>query len=126
MVAIMKQHNAKILKQEAQTIEYGCNCWVKANCPLERACLTPSLVYIATVNTKNEPPMHYITITEHYFKSRYQNHKLSFNNKKYAASTTLSTHINNSPLSGPLLSAQRPTNVDQNNAHYASRKRYVF
>ena len=93
MGAIIKQHNAEILKPEAQNTEYGCNCRTKADCPLEGACLTPSLVYKATVNTENERPMHYIGMTDHKFKSGYRNRKLSFNNKKYAASTTLSSHI---------------------------------
>ena len=92
MGAIIKQHNAKILKPETQNTEYGCNCRTKTDCPLEGACLTPSLVYKATVNTENERPMHYIGMTEHEFKSRYRNHKLSFK-KKYAANTTLSSHI---------------------------------
>ena len=93
MGAILKQHKAKILKPETQNTECGCNCRTKADCPLEGACLTPSLVYKATVNTENERPMHYIGMTEHEFKSRYRNPKLSFNNKKYAAGTTLSSHI---------------------------------
>ena len=90
---IIKRHNAKILNPQVLAANQGCNCRIKANCPLDGACLTPSVVYKATVSTEDEPPMHYIGMTEHEFKTRYRNHKLSFNNPKYAAATTLSSHI---------------------------------
>ena len=93
MAFSVKRHNAKILNPQVPTAKYGCNCRIKTTCPLDEACLTPSVVYKATVATENEPPMHYIGMTEHDFKPRHRNHKLSFNNPRYAASTTLSTHI---------------------------------
>ena len=50
-------------------------------------------MYRATVTTNDQEQKHYIGMTESSFKSRFRNHKMSFNNEKYSSSTTLSTHI---------------------------------
>ena len=44
-------------------------------------------------STPNFPNKVYIGLTEKEFKTRYNSHKQSFNNKKYANSTTLSSYI---------------------------------
>ena len=33
---------------------YGCNCWVRNDCPLQHKCLTPRIVYQATVTNNND------------------------------------------------------------------------
>ena len=93
VATIIKHHNAKILNPQVPAANQGCNCRIKANCPLDGALYTPSVVYKATVSTEDEPPMPYIRMTEHEFKTRSRNHKLSFNNPKYAAATNLSSYI---------------------------------
>ena len=52
-----------------------------------------SIVYKATVTLTNREPKAYIGMTESNFKSRFLNHKQSFNNKQYSSSTALSKYI---------------------------------
>jgi len=51
------------------------------------------VIYKCEVTTPNLPKKVYIGLTEKKFKTRYNGHKQSFKNKKYANSTTLSSHI---------------------------------
>ena len=57
-------------------------------CPLDGACLTSNVIYEATVTTTTGD-----TKTEHEFKTRCNNHKLSFRDRKHSHSTALSKHI---------------------------------
>ena len=92
--SIIKQHNAKILKPSpTNDVNSQCNCQDENNCPLNNACKTKSIVYQATVTPSNQPPKIYIGMTENEFKTRYRNHKSSFNNVEHAGSTTLSKFI---------------------------------
>ena len=77
METIVKQHNAGVLKtSDVNNYNTHCYCRKKAHCPLNGACLTPS-----------------IGMTEHDFKTRYRNHNLSFNNRRYSGSSTLSKFV---------------------------------
>ena len=89
---IIKTHNKK-LSLPPTTEEKPCNCKVKTNCPLNNNCKTSSVIYKCEVTTPNTEKKVYIGLTEGEFKQRYNNHKQSFTNKKYANSTTLSTHV---------------------------------
>ena len=133
MGATIKQHNVKILKLETQNTEYGCNCGAKADCLLEGACLTPSLVYKGTVKTENEPTMHYIGITEiisnpdteiinYPSTTRNMQQSLPFHHT-FGTSRKITS---NSLSSGLLSNAQRPTKMDQNNAYYMPRGKEVY
>ena len=93
MKSLINRHNAKILQAEAPTEAKGCNCRKNSTCPLNRACLTESLVYKETVLAENHEPQTYIGMTEHNFKTRFRNHKMSFENPNYRSSTTLSKYI---------------------------------
>ena len=94
MSTFIKKHNHKVLNPKTTTTEYGCNCRSKKNCPLDNNCLSPSLVYKASVTTKDDTAGKiYIGLTEGTFKQRYNQHTLSLRNKKYANSTELSKHI---------------------------------
>ena len=44
-------HNRSILNPNDQV--YGCNCRVRNGCPLQHKCLTPGIVYQATVTNSN-------------------------------------------------------------------------
>ena len=51
------------------------------------------VVYQATVETNNKRPETYVGITEGPFKTRYNNHKHTFNNMKLKQSTVLSKYV---------------------------------
>ena len=69
-----------------------CNCWRKTECPLGNRCLTSGIVYLATVST-DEKTETYVGLTDTPFKSRYANHKQSFNKSTYKNQTELSKYI---------------------------------
>ncbi len=72
----------------------ACNCRNKTKCPMSNNCLVESIVYQATVSTNdNKPPETYVGLTENSFKTRYANHKSSFNLYEKRNSTELSKHI---------------------------------
>ncbi|XP_057301871.1 uncharacterized protein LOC130636231 [Hydractinia symbiolongicarpus] len=90
--SIINSHNKKVSSK--QIIDTPtCNCRVKRTCPLQGNCRVQSVIYKCEVTAQNQPKKAYIGLTEKEFKERYGGHKLSFNNKKYMNSTTLSTYI---------------------------------
>ena len=94
METIVKQHNTRVLKtSDTKNNNTKCNCRKKVHCPLNGACFTPSIVYQANVTPRNRIPRIYIGMTEHDFKTRYWNHNLSFNNRRYSGSSTLSKFV---------------------------------
>ena len=56
-------------------------------------CLTENIIYKATVTTTSGNARTYISMTEHEFKMRYNNHKLSFKDRKHSHDSVLSKHI---------------------------------
>ena len=95
---IIDTHNKKILNTQDTSYaenDIQCNCTVKSKCPLEGKCLESCIVYKATVipNSDNSDCKTYIGCTEKTFKTRYNNHKLSFTNEKYSKATALSNYI---------------------------------
>ena len=95
MANVIKSHNQNILKENNETSsEKKYNCGNKNLCPLDGACLTNNIVYReATVTTTFGSTRTYIGMTEHEFKTRYNNHKLSFKDRKHSHDTVLSKHI---------------------------------
>ena len=102
MEAIIKSHNTKLVKDTNTTTQRSCNC-ARAPCPLAGQCLTPNIVYKATVLTTNTPDSHppptstpivkiYIGASEK-FKDRYHNHTKSFRHREYSKDTELSKFI---------------------------------
>ena len=95
MHAIISKHNKKIL-YPSSTISSSktCNCRIKDHCPLDNNCLSSNIIYKAKITTDNDKTgKNYIGLTEGTFKQRFTQHKLSFNNRKYASSTELSKYI---------------------------------
>ena len=89
-------HNKKTLANARDTDALaGCNCRIKDLCPLPEQCLTPSVVYQASVTTNNniKPEQTYIGLTEGQFKTRYNNHNTSFRHESKRSSTELSRYI---------------------------------
>lgn len=92
MENIIKQHNAKILKQPPDENERLCNCRNKTQCPLDGKCLSKCIVYKATVEAENVTSIYY-GLCDGEFKSRFNNHVKSFKHIKYVNETELSKHI---------------------------------
>lgn len=90
--AIIKSHNSEILNQEKEKEVEKCNCRKKSECPLAKqgvSCRTSCAIYKAEITTKTERK-YYIGLCETAFKTRYYNHKTSFNNRGKANQTELS------------------------------------
>ena len=95
---IIDGHNkSKLPKSSTTDNETVCNCQKKNECPLSNKCTTQSVVYQATVTTISKtfhkPPQTYIRLTENSFKTRYANHKASFNSYNKRNSTELSKFV---------------------------------
>ena len=92
---IIKNHNRKILNEhnEPDSSQKRCNCRNKDLCPLDGKYLTNNVIYKATVTTSSGITNTYIGMTENDFKTRYNNHKLSFNDRKHSHDTVLSRRI---------------------------------
>ena len=96
IASIIKSHNAKITKPAEENQHKRCNCGIRgipANCPLNGNCLATNLVYKATVTADNKPSKVYIGMTEHAFKSRYNNHITSLKHQSHRNDTALSKYI---------------------------------
>ena len=89
---LIKQHNSSIMKRGTNTNKKDFNCRNNDNCPLDGKCSVECAVYEATVSTTNQS-ITYFGSTEGYFKSRYNNHTLSFRSKRYKHRIELSKHI---------------------------------
>lgn len=92
---IISSHNRKILKTiNPPEDKPSCNCRNPALCPLDGKCLTPCIIYQATVKQEdNNKQETYIGLTETTFKARYNNHTNSFRDQNKRHSTTLSQYI---------------------------------
>ena len=90
---IITNNNKAQLSNEKPTAT--CNCRDKSTCPLPNACLSSSVIYQATVMTKepNATKQTYVGLTEGSFKKRYYNHRSSFHNPSKRTSTELSNYI---------------------------------
>ena len=93
---IIDGHNKTILKkaeqQDQDNLDRTCNCRKKEECPLNRECLTKEIVYQATVKSQ-ESTETYVGLTSNEFKTRWRNHKISFNKESRKNETELSKHI---------------------------------
>ena len=95
MKQIISTHNKKILQEEQNIYDEqgGCNCEGGVeHCPFNGNCLIENVVYKATVNSQ-EGLKEYIGQTMNSFKTRFSNHKSSFNNWHKKKATTLSSYI---------------------------------
>ena len=92
MSSIIKQHNTKILSNSNNIQNRLCNCRNRNDCPLNGNCLKKCFVYKAEVTTDQSLKI-YFGASEGEFKSRYNNHTLSFRNEHHANDTELSNHL---------------------------------
>ena len=77
---------------QAKELAKQCNCRSPLECPLDDKCLSQSVVYQCTVH-HDDTTQSYVGVTANTFKSRYNAHKSSFNNKHIGHSTSLSKYI---------------------------------
>ena len=92
MKNLIKQHSARVLKNQEHSEKRSCNCRVKDNCPLDGKCLHKCIVYQANVITNNECKEYFGT-AEGEFKLCYNNHTMSFRHKKHVNNTELSKYL---------------------------------
>ena len=97
MTNIISGHKKKVTNSENETNGKTCNCRNTSNCPLDNKCLTNKIVYKAEVETNdgiNELSIKvYFSICETEFKSRYNNHTMSFRNRTHKNDNELSKYI---------------------------------
>ena len=89
--SIISFHNKSLLEKQKQESRL-CNCRNKTNCPLQGKCLTPKIIYQATVKCEEDTKF-YIRLSEKPFKERYRNHIKDFNNIQYRNSTELTKYV---------------------------------
>ena len=88
MTSLTAMHNRSILNPNDQV--YGYNCRVINDSPLQRKCLTPGIVYQATVTDTNRI---YYGLCETACKERSRNHTSSFRHEKNSNEKQLSNYI---------------------------------
>ena len=81
MKNLIKQHNARVLKNQEHSEKRSCNCRVKGNCPLDGKLLHECIVYQTNVLTNNECNEYFGT-AEGKSKLHCNNHTMSFRYKK--------------------------------------------
>ena len=91
----IQRHNQKILDWQGDEPNVKpCNCRNMAECPLENKCnITREIVYQATVTTSTGVVRKYIGLTKNTFKTRYTQHKSTFNHKTRRTDTELANYI---------------------------------
>ena len=90
--SVISSHNKNILNP--RSVSFGCNCRNRESCPLNGECLTPQIVYRATVtNAVNDDTKKYIGLAETPFKERHANHKRDFKYERYRHCTELANYV---------------------------------
>ena len=89
--SIISGHNKNLLNPNVT--QYGCNCRIREDCPLQNQCLTPNIIYRAGVYCKaNKDHKFYFGLAQTPFKERFQNRNKDFNHEQYIKSTELSKY----------------------------------
>ena len=87
--SIISGHNKNLLNPNVT--QYGCNCRIREDCPLQNQCLTPNIIYRADVHCEaNKDHKFYFGVAQTPFKERFRNHNRDFNYEQYIKSTELS------------------------------------
>ena len=97
MGSIINKHNKKVLSNNNNhdKNESLCNCRSKEQCPLNNNCLSSSIIYNAQITTTDNKttPRNYIGLTKGTLKQRFNQHKITFQHRKYTNNTELSKYI---------------------------------
>ena len=78
----INSHNRKIFHPSVDNQSRTCNCINKTDCPLQKKCFSKNTLYQADISLENFQTKIYYRISEAKFKTRYSNHKKSFDHKK--------------------------------------------
>ena len=89
----INSHNRKILHSPVDNQSRTCNCINKTDFPLQEKCLSENTLYQADISSENFQTKIYYGISETKFKTRYSNHKKSFNHEKHKNDTQLSNEL---------------------------------
>ena len=80
--SIISGHNKNLLNPNVT--QYGCNCRIREDCPLQNQCLTPNIIYRVDVHCKvNKDHKFYFGVARTPFKGRFRNHNRYFNHEQY-------------------------------------------
>ena len=94
MKSVIDATNKKLTNPTSRNEDKPCNCRQKGSCPLTGKCRSSNLLYQATVsNLTKQTTETYIGLCSTEFKSRYANHKASFNHRNKQNQTELSKHV---------------------------------
>lgn len=88
----IKNHNINITSKRSN-VSKDCNCRDKGNCPVDGKCRIENVIYKCIVTCDEKPRKVYIGLAMGEWKIRHRNHKKSFNHKKYANETSLSSYV---------------------------------
>ena len=86
-------HNRKILHSPVNNQRRTCNFIDKTDCPLQEKYLSENTLYQANISSESFQTKIYYGISETKFKTRYSNHKKSFNHEKHKTDTQLSSEL---------------------------------
>ena len=89
---IIKGHNSSITTGKNST-DQDCNCRNKAECPMDGKCRAKSTIYKCIVSSEGDPNKVYLGVCEGEWKTRFSNHKKSFNHRIYQKETSLSKYV---------------------------------
>ncbi len=92
MNTVIKNHNKSIMNEKPQPPPNPCDCNNKNSCHLSGNCQVKPVIYKATVTTQQDE-MSYIGLYETTSKSKWSNHKSSFNLEHKRKETELSKYI---------------------------------
>ena len=94
---IISSHNKRIINSGNEANGKTCNYRNKSICPLDNKCLINKIVYKGEIEINNDTnelsTKFYFGISKTEFKSRYNNHKMSFRNRTHENDTELSKYI---------------------------------
>ena len=92
MESVISSHNKQILNPSKEY--FGCLSRVRNECPLEKKCRTPNIVYEAQVSNKSKNGCKInLDAFRTPFQERFRNHTRDFKHKKYEKCTELSNYI---------------------------------
>ena len=89
----INSHNRKILHSPVNNKSRTCNCINKADCPLQKKCLSENMLYQADISSENFQTKIYYDISETKCKTRYSSHKKSYNCENHKNGTQLSSEL---------------------------------
>ena len=92
---VIKSHISKLLGEDYTSTASNtqCSCRKKDLCLRNGACRVNNIRHKATVTTKLSDTRVYIGMSENTFKTRFNNHRVSFKHQEHSQNTVLSKYI---------------------------------